>query len=345
MYIIRPITMHDFETLEGFAHAAALGMTGLPRNRNALQHKIGKSIESFEREVTTPIDEHYQFILEDISTGKIGGTCGVSSRTGILNPHYYYKIENIHPHSSTLAVPKTMSLLRVVSYSNGPSEIRALYLAPQLRREGLGRLLSLSRFLFMAAFPKRFATTTFAEMRGFLDSEERSPFWEHVGRHFLDIDFADLMLLLTTGRSFIPDMIPQYPLYVSLLPKEAQQVIGVTHENAKPALRMLHQQGFTDTKEVDLFDAGPKISAVTAEIASIKHSSTATVAKITTNEATTSKTHIMSNERLTFRACVGGVVATNPQEVSISEECAHALEVGAGDVIRFIRSHHQEIHS
>lgn len=342
MFVIRPISMKDLDALEGFAYTAALGLTSLPRNRQALEKRIGKSLSSFEKKVATPENEHYQFVLEDLSTGTVGGTCGVSSKTGVSTPNYYYKIDTIHTADSPLPIPKEIPILRVVSYRNGPSEIRALYLAPPYRQGGIGRLLSLGRFLFMAAYPQRFDTTTFAEMRGYIDEDGRCPFWDNIGRRFLDLDFASLMELLAHGRGFIKEIAPQHPLYIHLLTQEAQLAIGAIHENTKPAITMLYQEGFTNTGEIDFFEGGPKISATTATIRSIRESRTATVAKIVRDTDKPSKEHLIGNDRIDFRACMGRVLPFNSSEVTISEDVANALQVAVGDLIRYVPAHQEE---
>ena len=289
MIVIRPITIQDLDSLEKLAHNACLGLTGLPRNRKALQKKIESSLESFAKQkLDAPVFEHYQFVLEDSKTGELGGTCAVSSKTGIGEPDYYFHIETLNMKSERLPVPKDIQLLHPISVNDGPSEIRSLYLEPDFRRSGLGRLLSLSRFLFMASFLQRFDKTTIAEMRGVVDKNNRCPFWEYVGRHFCDMEFHKFLLLLGEGKDFIPEILPQYPIYVDLLPKEAQQVIGKTHVNTQPALVMLSQEGFQFTDDVDLFDAGPKIISHTADIKTIRESQTATVKDISAEMTTDS---------------------------------------------------------
>ena len=54
---------------------------------------------------------------------------------------------------------------------------------------------------------------------------------------------------------------PKYPIYVSLLSKQAQAVIGKVHEKTKPALQLLEQEGFICRGYVDIFDAGPTVEA------------------------------------------------------------------------------------
>ena len=63
---------------------------------------------------------------------------------------------------------KEIQVLHLVRQHSGPCEICSLFLAPEHRRAGgnLSRLLSLSRFLFMAEFAKTFEPTVIAEGPG-----------------------------------------------------------------------------------------------------------------------------------------------------------------------------------
>src|SRR6202012_5011720 len=117
-----------------------------------------------------------------------------------------------------------------------------LFLAPAYRKDGNGRLLSMSRFLFMAEHPDYVDPTIIAEMRGVVDDQGHSPFWEAVGRHFFDIDFPTADYLSMVNKRFIADLMPKHPIYITLLPREAQAVIGKVHDQTEPAMAMLQQE-------------------------------------------------------------------------------------------------------
>ena len=117
-----------------------------------------------------------------------------------------------------LNVRKDVRTLTLVEEHNGPCEIGSLFLHPDYRRDGNGRLLSLSRFLFMAEHRQRFEPQVIAEMRGVIDDQGRSPFWDAVGKHFFEIDFPKADYLSMVNKKFIADLMPRHPLYVPLLP-------------------------------------------------------------------------------------------------------------------------------
>ena len=279
MYIIRPLTLNDLETFVKFAFMARQGMASMPRNRELLRKKIERSVESMAKEISTPRNEAYLFALEDTATKQIGGVCGIYSKIGVEYPHYGFQVHTVHKPKTPLPAPTEIQVLRTCIYVNGPSEIGTLYLDPDHRKGGLGRLLSLCRFLFMAVFPQRFEETVIARMRGYFDPEERSPFYEQVTSHFIKLD-RDSWRVLIDNASHFPTIIPDFPIYIFLLPKEAQNTIGAIHPNTQPAMAMLKQEGFLVTDEVDFFDAGPKIRAVRSHIRTIKESRTTTLATI-----------------------------------------------------------------
>lgn len=336
MYVIRPIALQDLEEYIHFAFNVSLGMVSMPKNREILQKNLNLSLQAFSKELTQPEQEFYLLVIENEETGDLGGISGIESKTGIIEPNYYYRIETktVEPYEH-LPLPKTIATLRPVTVSNGPTEICSLYLAPEFRKEGLGRLLSLSRFLFMACFPERFDTTVFALMRGYLDKTDSNPFWDSLGCHFLNVQFAELLRFQEGSRAFVPHIIPEFPVYVNLLSKEAQESIGKVHNNTKPALNMLQQEGFTNSNEIDIFDAGPKIVAELQSVRTFKESKVAIVKEVILN-GMESPEYIICNIDLNFRACVTHLTMDEEGKVILPSETAEALLVKPGDKVRYV---------
>lgn len=331
MIIIRPISQRDTEDFINFSFTAGVGITSMPKDRSILKQKILDSEKAFSKEVIQPYNENYLFVLEDLSTKIIGGTCGIDAKTGIDQPKYFFQIDN----ESIPANPsQKLPLLHVVRYKEAPSEICSLYLQPEFRREGLGRLLSLSRFLFVAAHPHRFDSIIYAEMRGFVDKNQSSPFWEGIGRHFFDLDYASLMRQRDHGNFDIEQVVPKYPIYIPLLPKEVQEMIGKIHTNTWPAFHMLSEEGFYLTDDIDVFDAGPRIEAETTEIRTVKTCNLDPVAEIVRNPIESVR-YIVCNNRLDFRACYS-TLQKGEKGIFIPEETASALQVKVGDLVRYV---------
>ena len=341
MIIIRAIKLHDKEAYEKFAFTTHIGVTSLPKNKETLHKKLMASIDAFSKEIKTPGKEIYLFIMEDLETGKQVGTCGIYAKTGGPEPVYFFRVETLYHQSKILALPKETRILHTVSYSEGPSEICSLYILPEFRHGGHGRLLSLSRFLFIATFPERFDHTILSNMRGVIDDNDRSAFWDGFGRFFLEMEFSEVMAMIDANlRDFIPHYLPKYPVYVSLLKKSAQNAIGATHPHTKPALTMLTKEGFRATGEIDIFDGGPILSAQTDNIRSIVESKVGTIGKITTDPID-SPNYIVCNNLLDFRAAFGKVKEEN-QHLAINPELATALKVKVNDKIRYVTSGHED---
>lgn len=337
MIVIRPISRKDQSIFAEFSFESLLGMTNLPRDRDKLEEKILISEHSFKQEIGQPKQEEYYFVLEDLTTGRIGGTSGILAQSS-SSRSYFYRIENIPLGAKHISAPKEMKILRVVSSPSNTSEVCSLYLQPTFRHSGQGRLLSLSRFLFIAAHRQRFEKKIIAEMRGYIDNRQISPFWDSVGKHFCHLSFVELMAQLDQDRTFISEILPKFPLYVALLPKEAQEVIGKTHENTKPAMHMLMQEGFSFNQEIDIFDAGPLLAASTSNIRTIKNS--ALIKINTTKDLLSEETEcILSNDQLNFRACFGKLHFLSKTQAIINEEVADALLLKRGDNVRYVTIH------
>ncbi|MCB1135743.1 MAG: arginine N-succinyltransferase [Chlamydiia bacterium] len=335
MFVIRPISHDDLSALETFSLHSGVGLTSLPPDRSLLHQKILRSEHSFASKVLDPGPELYQFVLEDTSVKQVVGTCAIVARTGWKEPLAFFQVKCESKKCLELGFCKKHNYIEPVSYSKGPSEVCTLYLANSHRKGGLGYLLSLSRFLFMASFPERFNDRVIAEMRGVIDEDGRSPFYEAVMRPFFDLDFAEIQDLLAVDRTFIQELLPYRPIYLSILPKEAREVISKTHPKTTPALRLLEGEGFAITSDIDLFDAGPKIEAQTAEIRSVKGSQLARVVGISQEPADT-RSFILCNGKIDFRACLGHLVPAAQNEVLIDAETARVLGVARGDTIRYI---------
>jgi len=336
MFIIRPIQPSDEQALIKLAFNALSGILSLPKDKNFLKQKIQTSIDSFKKQVYAPQNEKYLFVLEDTETGELGGVCGIYSKTGVDYPSYFYEIQEentsrkeIIPHK----LPKN-KLLVVKEYIHGPTETCSLLLNPNYRKEGLGKLLSLSRLLFIAANRIRFDDIIMATLRGVFNRQDKSVFWENVGRHFFDVEISILHEMLKYDQSFVKEILPKSPLYISLLSRGSQNVIGKPHCNSAPALNILTKQGFNVTNEIDPFDGGPILKAFVDDLPFIANSQLTTVRKILINQ-TDSNRFIICNNSIDYRACFASIKKYADGSISISKNVAKALRVKPGDEIRY----------
>ena len=339
MLVIRPINIADLNQLVELASMTSFGLTTLPKDRELLSKRIAASHTTFGQVPQSPGGETYLFVMEETENAAIVGTSAIVSKTGGFEPFYAYRLETQIHESKVLDVRRKVRTLHLVTEHDGPCEIGSLFLRPGHRRGGNGRLLSLCRFLFMAEFPQLFESVVVAEMRGVIDERGHSKFWNALGRHFFGIDFPDADYFSVVNKKFIAELMPTHPIYVNLLPPDAQTVIAQVHDRTRPALRMLESEGFRFADLVDIFEAGPILRCPLKEIRTVARSIKAEVKQL---EAMAKKPdeskkpqHVISNSRYDFRACLGTVHLCG-EGVQISAAAAKALHVQTGDLLRYV---------
>src|SRR5262245_16503826 len=244
MVFIRPVAAADLDALIELASLAGVGLTTLPRDRELLSKRIRNSVRFFEKNIDRPGGESYLFVMEDSEEKKVIGACGIVSKVGGFQPFYGYKIEKTLFESKQIKVRKEVPMLMLHEEHDGPCEIGSLFLHPGWRKDGNGRLLQLVRFLFIAEHPDWFESTVVSEIRGVTNEQGQSPFWDCIGRHFFGIDFAEADRLSVINKKFIADLMPDHPIYIPLLPRVAQEVIGKPHPESAPAVKNLTAEGF-----------------------------------------------------------------------------------------------------
>ncbi|EKO3468329.1 arginine N-succinyltransferase [Vibrio fluvialis] len=337
MLVVRPIAISDYEALHTCAVESGHGFTSLPVNEELLTNRIKHSEYSFTKpDVNQPGDEGYLMVGFDSETGEVAGTTGVEASVGWDIPFYSYHISTIVHASPKLGVNNVVKLLTFGNNYTGCSEICTLFLRAPFR-EGLnGRLMSKCRFLMMAEHPHRFSKTIFAEMRGVSDEQGNSPFWKWLQEHFFSIDFTMADYLTGIGKKgFIADLMPKLPIYINLLSKEAQAVIGQVHEKTRPALALLEKEGFTCRNYVDIFDAGPSVECDLRNIESVRDS---VRAKVEIAEHSSSKDFLMCNTSFEHFRATAAKAAYNRERgtVIIAPKVAEALQVDNGDFLRIL---------
>ena len=334
MFIIRPASPEDLDALVALARVAGVGLTTLPADRRLLAARVQESQHALKVDVIRPAGESYLLVLEDVLSGQIVGTAGMVARVGGFEPFYSYRLEGSVHACPQLGVFKTIRRLHLVADHKGPSEIGTLFVHPNARGGGNGRLLSLSRFLFMAAFRDRFADQVIAEMRGVSDADGVAPFWDAVGRHFFDMDFGEADCQSAGDKQFIADLMPHHPIYIPLLPPEVQAIIGEVHDDARGALKLLKQEGFCFGEQVDIFDAGPLYRAPIDQVRTIRDSQVAPLQGVVA-ALEDGPQMLIGNERLEFRACLGHV---SPVDGGVTVTRAVALSLGLhlGDPVRYV---------
>ena len=337
--VFRPVREDDLDALYKLASEAPDPITTLPTDREYLFHRIHNSLRSFYPVIDNPGSESYLFVVESLTTGELLGASAIFARVGGYKPFYTYEIKQSTQRHKPLHITKQLQELHLKLNHDGPSEIGSLYLSPAARGQGMGSLLSLARFLFVAQFPERFGDEIIAELRGISDDQSRSPFWDAVGQHFFGCDYmtAD-QHSAKADKSFLQDLMPRHPIYVPLLSKEAQEVIGQVHTNTRPALKMLQQQGFQFINEVDIFDAGPAYKAKTADIHALKNNQRSSLAGVLeSSNGSSSMRVLLARVGLNFQ-CISCSIELEPDgSVRAPQSAIEALSLTKGDPINYLK--------
>lgn len=337
MMRVRPARMADLDRLVDLAGSASKGLTTLPANRDILEARIVDSIDAFGRDVDGPGGESYFMVLEDTSNGTVAGTCAIYAGVGLSKAFYNYKILKITQYSHELNVTSTSNLLTLVNDYQGATEVGSLYLAPEYRKDGNGQLLARSRYLLMGSFASRFSEIVMAEMRGWQDENGKSPLWEALGSHFFQLPFPEADYISGVGNNqFIADLMPKYPIYIELLPKAAQEVIGKTHDETRPALNLLKKEGFRFSNAVDVFDGGPCVDVRLDDIRTIRHSRVATVRKLVDRHSSMSRHLAGTLELQSYQASWIYMMPVNQDTVDLDRDQAEILGIKPCDKIRYV---------
>lgn len=330
--LVRPVREDDLGALLDLAASLEGTLTSLPYDAGSLEARIETSLRSFDPRVRSPGPEYYMFAVEDTVTDRLLGTCALMARVGGFEPSYTFEVRRERHEHKPLGIAREMEVLHLRRDHRGPSEIGGLALHAGARGTGIGRLASLSRFLFVAAQPHRFADGVIAELRGWTGDDGLSPFWEELGRRFFACDLSEADTLSATGdKGFIEDLMPRYPVYTALLPERTREVIGRVHRTTEPAKRILEQEGFRYAGEVDIFDAGPVLHAPTAKIRTVRDARTVTVSGVSAAQPD-GPPMLVATTSLDFRACLCPL-ADGARGVVIQDRAARALRVGEGDEI------------
>ncbi len=335
---IRAARVSDVGALLELAKLTGGGFTNLPADEASLAARLALSDASFAKQVKAPDDELYILLLEDASNGRIGGCGMIFSRIGAKWPFYSYKLGTLSQTSRELDRTFALPFLSLVSDHDGASEVGGLFLHPDLRTGGLGRLLARSRYLFIAQHRARFGNKMLAELRGVLDEAGNSPFWDGLGRKFFGMAFPEADTLnAVKGSQFIADLMPKHPIYTALLPKSARDVIGLPHATGRAALAMLEAEGFQFDNYVDIFDGGPTVTARTDDLRSVRDSRRARVARLSSRQPSSDddgfmRALIATGELTEFRAWIGHIQHESPDTTDVGECAVPASEAGAMDL-------------
>lgn len=331
MLVVRPAGKGDLEALMELAILSGRGFTSLPEDEAVLADRLELSEASFAG-TTAPAEAWYTLMLEDTDTGRIEGLAGIRAAVGLKRPHFSFRVVTLAQYSSASRTRFDHSALVLVNECGGWTEVGSLFLRPERRKGGAGKLLARARYMLIGAEPLRFSHTIMAELRGFFDEDGRSPFWEGVASKFYRLPFeeADRMVTSTDGQ-FILDLAPRHPIYVELIDEAACRAIGRVHRDGEPALRLLERDGFERSGLIDIFDGGPTMTCQRDWLATIRNSRTL---RTVVADAVEGGPMLLATDAIERFRATQATAALQDDSVIVGRDTALALRLREGEPVQ-----------
>lgn len=333
-YEIRGVLAEDEDQILSIARH--LNTVNLPDEREGVRQILEISRKSFAGEIPDPKRRQYVFVLVDRAASQIIGTSMIFGQLGRKDaPYIYLDVIDEERYSGTLDKHFKHTVLSIGYSYDGPTEIGGLVLHPDYRRvpERLGTFLSYVRFLFLKMHREWFRDEVLAELLPPLEKDGTSHLWDALGRHFTDLTYAEADKLSRMNKEFIRGLFPEGTIYASLLPQQAQDVIGKVGAQTRGVEKLLRRIGFRYAERVDPFDGGPHFTAPTDEITLVQSTQALVIDGLIEEKAL--RRALVARETKDapwFRSVLAGYAADG-DTCSIEASAAHALGVGVGDTV------------
>ena len=334
MYLVRPANIIDLPAIERLTGQYEIHVTTLPSDREKLSELLNRSTLSFNGETDDLERSSFIFVMEDTNTQDVVGVAGLDAYAGGGYPFFNYRIEDLVHASHRLGVHTRIPILYLSHELTGSTVLRSFAIKPELRETSAFDLLSRSRLMFIAQNRSLFGDRVVTEIQGVLDEQGESPFWNSIGRHFFDIDFATADYYVgVKSKTFIAELMPQHPIYVSLLTDAAQQAMNQAHPFTQRTCQLLVNEGFEKGPYIDIFDGGPTLLARTNELLTIKQCKSKEIA---VSELVGGNNYLIATgNNQQFRATTGCLTDGLGDYLRVSNELAGLLSVSDGDVISY----------
>lgn len=342
MFVVRPVELSDIDALEKLAAGSMPGVHTLPRTRDKIAASVERSIASFAAHVDIPSEESYLFVLEQQASGDIVGTAAIFAQAGSNGTYFSFRNDVIQQVSRDLNISHSVHALTLCSELTAYSQLSGFYLANRSSAGLEAGLLSRARLLFAVLAPHRFGDRFFVPLAGITDKNGQSPFWEALGRKFFKMDFLDAEKVIggARNRTLIVELMPHYPVYVPLLPGDAQAAMGQIHADGELAFSLLTEEGFEADDYIDIFDGGPILQAHKNSLRSFSGSMMRRVLHAepgNSSDLMVTYSVAASNEQ-NFRAVTVSCPSADAGDtISLTQDAQDALMVAPGDNVICVR--------
>jgi len=340
MHVVRPVELADIAALESLAAVTMPGVHTLPKTREKIAQAVERSIASFSAQVDIPSEESYLFVLESVAERKICGTAAIFASAGSNGTYFSFRNDVIQQVSRDLNISHSVHALTLCSELTAYSQLSSFYVDEQLHQRPEAALLSRSRLLYALQAPQRFGDRFFVPLAGVTDEKGGSPFWDALGRKFFQMDFLDAERTIggARNRTLIVELMPHYPVYVPLLPGDAQAVMGQIHPSGELAFNLLTEEGFEADEYIDIFDGGPILQAHKHALRTFSSSLTLRVADAIGTRGGDVMYAVSTGADQNFRAVtIRSQALEDVNAIALSADVQEMLNVAPGDTVTCVR--------
>ncbi|PXX93611.1 arginine N-succinyltransferase [Marinobacter vulgaris] len=334
MWLVRPAQPGDLNDILDIAGGQGPRMSStLPKKQDALAAKIEQSARSFAGTNNASEARRFLFVLEDTGSGRVQGVSGIDARAGNGQPFYNYRQDALIHASHELGVSRRVEVLYPSHALTDHTLLCSFTIRPELRGTDAFELLSRARMLFIAAHRELFTDQIVVEIQGVQTENGDVPFWDSLGRHFFNMDFetADQYSGLLS-KTFIAELMPPNPIYVTLLSQAAREALGQPHPQTRATFELLQHEGFHSGCYLDIFDAGPVLEARTDTLKSVVTSHPKILHAANTDDGEPCLVSGGEGER--FRCTLTALTESLGDEVRVPVKTWNCLGRSSGDEVR-----------
>lgn len=334
MWLVRPAQPGDLKAILELAGGVGPRLSStLPRKDEALAQKIEQSVRAFEGTQDPDETLRFLFVLENTDTGVVHGVAGIDSHAGHGQPFYNYRQDALIHASHELGVSRRVDVLYPSHALTDHTLLCAFTIDPELKGTEAFELLSRARMMFIASHRHLFTDQIVVEIQGVQTDTGEVPFWDSLGRHFFNMDFetAD-QHSGALSKTFIAELMPPNPIYVTLLSPAAQAAIGKAHDKTRSTYELLQREGFRAGAYLDIFDAGPVLEARTDSLRTIVSSRSGALHGSPGEDGESCL--ICGGGQSQFRCTVTPLAETLTGDIKVPVKTWHCLGLDAGEPVR-----------
>ena len=186
------------------------------------------------------------------------------ARLGLKLPRYHFRLGRVVHAAAELDLFRVQTTLLLGNDHTGSAELTEMRTAAGLsagdQLAALGQLIATAQAQLRER-PADFGDWLVAELPGWRDDGQRSPFWQALGSRFYPGDPTEAEARLGPDwRSHLAALLPRQTLYLSFLGAEAESRVLDVDARAQPALAALQAAGFHPPVHARIDDGGPVLA-------------------------------------------------------------------------------------